>query len=64
MDYQTVKQSLVNKISLCKKCNHAFVIGVEGDDDVCDSCIAEKELSNELINEGFVEGQDYVSYET
>jgi hypothetical protein len=39
-------------------------MNVEGDDETCDGCLSEKELSNELINEGFIEGQDYVSYET
>jgi DNA-directed RNA polymerase subunit M/transcription elongation factor TFIIS len=47
-----MKQVLTNRITFCKKCNHAFIINIEGDDDTCDSCIAESELTHELINEG------------
>ena len=54
-----MKNSLVNKIALCDKCGHAFIMNVEGDDETCDGCLADKELGNELINEGFIEGQDY-----
>jgi len=47
-----MKQSFINKIALCEKCNHAFIIDVEGDQETCDSCIAESELTHELIDEG------------
>jgi hypothetical protein len=47
-----MKQVLTNRITFCKKCNHAFIINIEGDDDTCDSCIAESELTHELIDEG------------
>jgi len=49
-----VKQSLVNKIALCDKCGHAFIMNAEGDDTTCDSCLAEKELNSELIEEGVI----------
>jgi len=52
-----VKQSLINKIALCDKCKHAFTINIEGDEVTCDSCLAERELSNELIDEGII--KDY-----
>lgn len=49
-----MKQSFINKINLCKKCNHAFIIDVEGDQEICDSCIAESELTQELIQDGTI----------
>ncbi len=49
-----MKQSLINKIALCDKCGHAFIMEVEGDDQTCDSCLAEKELNSELIKEGVI----------
>jgi hypothetical protein len=47
-----MKQSFINKINLCAKCNHAFIIDVEGDQETCDSCIAKSELNQELLDEG------------
>lgn len=47
-----MKQTLINRITFCKKCSHAFIINVEGNEDTCDSCIAEDELTQELIDEG------------
>jgi hypothetical protein len=49
-----MKHSLVNKICLCDKCGHAFIMNVEGDDELCDGCLAEKEESNELRKEGVI----------
>lgn len=56
-----MKQSLINKIALCDKCKHAFTINVEGDEVTCDSCLAERELSNELIDEGILREYIYDS---
>lgn len=49
-----MKQSLINKIALCNKCGHAFIMNVEGDDETCDSCLADKELTQELKDEGVI----------
>lgn len=49
-----MKNSLVNKIALCDKCGHAFIMNVEGDDEICDGCLAEQEQSNELKKEGVI----------
>lgn len=49
-----MKQSFINKIALCEKCNHAFIINVEGDDDTCDGCIAEAELNQDLKDDGTI----------
>jgi uncharacterized CHY-type Zn-finger protein len=46
-----VKQSLINKIVLCKHCRHAFIINEQGDEDTCDSCLAEFEIRGKLIDE-------------
>jgi len=51
-----MKQVLTNRITFCKKCNHAFIINVEGDEDTCDNCIAEAELTHKLIDEGILPG--------
>ena len=56
-----MKQSLINKIALCEICGHAFTMNIEGDDETCDSCLAEKELNSELINEGVLKEYNYVS---
>lgn len=50
-----MKQSFINRIALCEKCGKAFTMNIEGDDDTCDSCIAEGELKQELIDEGALE---------
>lgn len=55
MDRKIVKQSFINRISLCDKCGKAFTMNVEGDEDICDSCIAESESKQELIDEGALE---------
>jgi hypothetical protein len=49
-----MKNSLVNKIALCIKCKHAFIMNVEGDEETCDGCLAEQEDSNELRKEGVI----------
>ena len=56
-----MKQSFINRITLCDKCHSAFIINVEGDDSVCDLCLdtEDQEYAKELINEGVIE---YVSY--
>ncbi len=45
-----MKQSFINKITLCKHCHSAFIIDEEGTDDTCDTCLVESELSQELID--------------
>lgn len=49
-----MKQAMINRITFCNKCNHAFIINVEGNEDTCDGCIAESELTHELIDEGIL----------
>lgn len=47
---------MINKIVLCDKCGCAFTMYLEGDESVCDSCIAENELTHKLIDEGILTG--------
>lgn len=49
-----MKQTMINRITFCKKCSHAFIINIEGNEDTCDSCIAEEELNQELWDEGIL----------
>ena len=49
-----MKQTMINRITFCNKCNHAFIINIEGNDDTCDSCIAQEELTQELWDEGII----------
>ncbi len=56
-----MKQSLINKIALCDHCGHAFTMNIEGDEVTCDSCLAEKELNSQLIDEGVLKEYNYVS---
>ena len=44
-----MKQSFLDRITLCECCRKAFIIDEEGDNDTCDSCLAESELTHELI---------------
>jgi uncharacterized CHY-type Zn-finger protein len=46
-----MKQSLINKIVLCKNCNHAFIINEQGDENTCDNCLSELEIRHQLIDE-------------
>jgi hypothetical protein len=57
-----MKQSFLNKIVLCEKCHQAFIINVEGDDNICDNCIAEQEITHELIDSGILNGVLNVSH--
>lgn len=57
-----MKQSFLNKIVLCEKCHQAFIINVEGDDNICDNCIAEQEITHEIIDSGVLNGVLNVSY--
>jgi len=50
-----LKQSFINRIVICDKCGKAFTINLEGDESTCDGCIAEKELKQELIDDGTLE---------
>lgn len=47
-----MKQSFINKIALCHKCNRAFIIDVEGDQETCDGCISKSEITQEILDEG------------
>jgi hypothetical protein len=51
-----MKKSFLNKIILCEKCHQAFIINVEGDDYICDNCIAEQEITHEIIDSGALNG--------
>jgi hypothetical protein len=52
-----MKKSFINRITLCDKCNSAFIINVEGDESTCDLCLADSELTNELIDQGVLIGK-------
>jgi len=43
---------MINRIALCEKCRQAFVINEQGDESVCDNCLAEEELTHELLDSG------------
>lgn len=34
-----MKQSFINQITLCDKCNMAFIMQQEGDETTCDGCL-------------------------
>jgi len=34
-----MKQSFLNQITLCNKCNMAFIMQQEGDEATCDDCL-------------------------
>jgi hypothetical protein len=46
-----MRQSFINKITLCKKCRKAFIINAEGNEDTCDGCMAEKELKQKELQD-------------
>ena len=52
-----MKQSFINRITLCEKCNQAFILNVEGNDTICDTCIDEQEVKHELIDSGILIGK-------
>ena len=52
-----MKQSFINRITLCDKCRSAFIINVEGDENTCDLCLANNELTHELIDQGVLIGR-------
>ena len=54
-----MKQVMINRIALCDKCRQAFIINEQGDENVCDSCIAEDELTHELLDSGDLLGIIY-----
>jgi len=54
-----VKQVMINRIALCEKCRQAFIINEQGDETVCDSCLAESELTHELLDSGDLIGINY-----
>lgn len=59
-----MKQSFINKITLCEKCHTAFIINVDGDENTCDICLADNELTLELIDEGILIGMPNDSPQT
>jgi hypothetical protein len=59
-----MKQSFINRITLCENCHSAFIINVEGDENKCDLCLAENELTLELIDEGVLIGKPNDSSQT
>ena len=54
-----MKQVMINRIALCEKCRQAFIINEQGDETVCDSCLAESELTHELLDSGDLIGINY-----
>jgi len=46
-----MRKSFINKIILCKHCRHAFIMNEQGNEDTCDSCLAEFEINHKLIDE-------------
>jgi hypothetical protein len=50
---------MINRIALCEKCRQAFIINEQGDESVCDSCIAEDELTHEILDSGDLIGINY-----
>lgn len=59
-----MKNSMINKIVLCEECGSAFTMYLEGDESVCDSCIAAKELTHKLIDDGVLVGINYDNTQT
>jgi len=51
-----MKQSFINKITLCNQCNLAFIIDQEGDDTTCDACLDVD--YEDLIEEGVIDGNN------
>ncbi len=54
-----MKQVMINRIALCEKCRQAFIINEQGDETTCDNCLAEDELTHELIDSGDLIGINY-----
>jgi hypothetical protein len=52
-----MKQTFINRITLCDKCRSAFIINVEGDNNTCDLCLSDSELTHELIDQGVLIGE-------
>jgi hypothetical protein len=59
-----MKQSFINRITLCDKCHSAFIINVEGDENTCDLCLSDNELTHELIDQGVLIGMQNDSPQT
>ena len=54
-----LKQVMINRIALCEKCRQAFIINEQGDETTCDNCLAEDELTHELLDSGDLIGINY-----
>jgi hypothetical protein len=54
-----LKQVMINRIALCEKCRQAFIINEQGDETVCDNCLAESELTHAMIDSGDLIGISY-----
>ena len=52
-----MKQSFINRITLCDKCKTAFIINVEGDNNTCESCLDKQDelYVKELLEEGVIQ---------
>jgi hypothetical protein len=42
-----MKQSILNSIVFCDRCNKAFIPELEGDNKTCDECLSEDELEED-----------------
>lgn len=54
-----MKQTMINRIRLCEHCRKAYIINEQGDDTTCDSCLAESELTHEILDSGDLIGINY-----
>jgi uncharacterized CHY-type Zn-finger protein len=54
-----MKQTMINRICLCDHCRKAFIINEQGDESRCDNCLAEDELTHEMIDSGDLIGVNY-----
>ena len=42
-----MKQKLDRFVGVCSRCKSHYTLGVEGDNDVCDLCIADGQIDDE-----------------
>jgi hypothetical protein len=54
-----MKQTMINRICLCDHCRKAFIINEQGNESRCDNCLAEDELTHEMIDSGDLIGVNY-----
>jgi hypothetical protein len=54
-----MKQAMINRIRLCEHCRKAYIINEQGDETKCDNCLAEDELTHEILDSGDLIGINY-----